>query len=227
MPTIYVILASGVTLGMAAVTVVGFIRWARLDLGGRLIVVAIAVHLAMALGSLTIVLLGYRTRLFQEVPQLIGTLLTLLGFRAWQPEAWQRRAVSVGIVALAVGWVVAQYLQGRDALFSTIASPLHATFICAAAGLTMVTRVRITAGRWTGQLWYWFAVGLLIDYGTEVLLVPVVETAFGTRSDLVFIPSYIHLVGGIVGYGLMTWGVWQLRTPIGVAGFDGSVYSTR
>jgi hypothetical protein len=120
----------------------------------------------------------------------------------------------VGLAAYVVLWSVAQYLQGLGTDYMSITQPVHAVFICAAAGFTLVTRVQATPDHWTRQLWFIFSIGLLIDYGTETVLGPLVATLVGSRMDLIVVATYIHLAGGVVGYGLMSWGLMRVGTTI-------------
>src|SRR5688500_13982203 len=120
------ILATVVTVLMGCIVLGGVVRWARLDQSARLIVCSIGLFFATALVTMQMVRLGMVTRIVDEVPTLVGTLLTVAGFALWQPTVRQRRLIQ-GIGALfAITWVWAQWVQGPQSEFLEVSSPLSA-----------------------------------------------------------------------------------------------------
>ena len=160
--TAYFWLATTETVMMAVVVFWGVRRWSILDRGGRFHIVSIAVYLAYAMVAAPLSLRGVRTRLLQEGPQLVATILALLGFAAWQPKRWQRQVVLVAIGAYVVTWGIAQYLQGVAADFSLVSGPAQILFVTAASGFTLVTRVQVTYERWTSEFWFWLCTGMMV-----------------------------------------------------------------
>lgn len=214
-PVAYVVLASLVTGLMGLATAAGLRRWRRLDWAVRLIVICVAIHFLTAIASIVVILAGYRNRLLMEVPNFLATLAALGGFALWQPRPHQRRLVLGGAGLFVVLWVIAQAAQGTTADFSVYSGPLHAIALCAAAGFTLVTRVRVTADRWTGEVWFWICLALMLDFGTEVILAPLTLGLVELRRDLVVAAFYVHLVAGILGYGVMAWALWRVGAGAG------------
>ncbi|MBX3147325.1 MAG: hypothetical protein KF785_11220 [Gemmatimonadales bacterium] len=212
--TAYFWLATTETVMMAVVVFWGVRRWSILDRGGRFHIVSIAVYLAYAMVAAPLSLRGVRTRLLQEGPQLVATILALLGFAAWQPKRWQRQVVLVAIGAYVVTWGVAQYLQGVAADFSLVSGPAQILFVTAASGFTLVTRVQVTYERWTSEFWFWLCTGMMVIYGATVVFEPLLANLFGDRNDLVNLAYHARLVLAIAGYLMIAWGVWQVDRPV-------------
>lgn len=215
----YYLLGTLVTLALTVTTVRGALRWRSLDRGTRLVVVGVAVFTAAAYVALVLATLGQRTRIVYEGSKLFGTVLIVVGLSRWQPRPAQRRAVAVLAIVFAVCWAAAQWLQGVDADFSTVSGPLHAMALSVAAGITLVTQVRVSAERWTEQVWFWTSVGLMTVYGTEVVFDPFMAGVFQIRADLVALAFYFHQFASAIGWGLVAIGVWR-ATPIGQRGIE-------
>ncbi|MFN0181831.1 MAG: hypothetical protein ACKVZ0_23745 [Gemmatimonadales bacterium] len=207
---LYIALASIETLAMVVVVVGAYRCWARLEPGARLVVAGVAVFLGFALVAAPVNLLNMRTRLLQELPWLAGTLVVLLGFARWQPDRRQTVALRIGATLFVALWGVAQWYQGIDADFSDVSGPVHSAAITAGAAYSLVTRVQVTQEQWTRQTWFWFCVGLMLVFGTGVVLDPLMSNVFGVRDDLVRLAYYFRLVCGICGYLLMAVGVWMV-----------------
>jgi len=207
------VFGSLVTVVMGLVVFVAARRWASLDSGARWITVGIGVFFAWALISVSAIALGARTRVVQEIPSLLGTVLFLRGFADWQPKARQRRIVLWGLALFVVLWVIAQILQGLSDQFSTVSGPIHAMMVTAAAGFTLINRVQVTDDRWTAQLWFWVSIGFMLDYGTLTVLDPLWENIFGLRNDLVLAAYVFHLVFSLFGYVLLLRGFSGVPSP--------------
>jgi len=210
----YFWLAAIETAMMAVVVFWGVRRWSVLDRGGRFHIVSIAVYLAYAMVAAPLSLRGVRTRLLQEGPQLVATVLALAGFAAWQPKRWQRRVMLGAIGAYVLAWSVAQYLQGIAADFSLISGPVQILFVTAASGFTLVTRVQVTYERWTSEFWFWLCTGMMVIYGATVVFEPLLANLFGDRNDLVNLAYHARLVLAIAGYLMIAWGVWHIDRPV-------------
>lgn len=207
----YYVLATLVTLVMALVLGVGVGRWKHLDGGAHLVTLGVGTFLALALVSMALALLNRPTRLVQEGPILVGTLLIVAGFSRWQATRGQR-VVAIGLgVLFGVSWGLAQWLQGTAPLFSEISGPLHSVTLCAVAGFTLVGQVRVSVERWTDELWFWVSVGVMVIYGTEVVLDPLMADMFGSRDDLVKVAYYFHQLASALGWLLVARGLWRGR----------------
>ncbi len=215
----YYLLGTLVTLALTVTTVRGAVHWRALDLGTKLLVLGVASFTAAAYVSLVLASIGQRTRFVYEGSKLFGTVLVVVGLSRWQPRPSQRRLVAGLAVVFAICWAVAQWLQGVDAEFSTVSGPLHAMALSAAAGITIVCQVRVSAERWTEQVWFWTSVGLMTVYGTEVVFDPFMAGVFTIRADLVAVAFYFHQFASAIGWGLVAVGVWR-ATRIGRRGID-------
>jgi hypothetical protein len=210
---LYVVLATSNTLSMVAAVVAAGWRWPRLPRGIRLIVSGTAIFASYSLIAAPLSRAGVRTRLLQEGPILLGALMYLIGFAALQPQPRQRRLLGATAFVFVVLWGLAQWAQGVRADFSEISGPIHASILAAASGYTLVNLVRVTQDQWTSQVWYWVCIGLMLVYGTEVLLDPLMANVFGVRNDLILFPYYFHQVASSVGYLLMAVGLSRARVP--------------
>lgn len=204
------ILASLEIAAMGLVMFLGLRRGRDAGRGATLVASGIGLQFAYAvLIALPALIFGFRTRLLQEIPNLVATLLILAGLVQWQPGRRGRRIVGGVAVVYVVLWLLAQWEQGIAADFSQLSFPLQASVLVAGAGLTVVARVRMSDGPWTRELWFWFCIGLMLVYGTGAVLDPLMNSMFGFRDDLVRLAYYLRLVGAIGGYGLMIWGAFH------------------
>ena len=170
----------------------------------------IGVFFAFSVISLVLVLAGIRNTQLLEVPQLVGTLFLIAGFAAWQPRPVYRRIVIGGGLVYVVLWVFAQWVQGIHADFSVVSAPLNALVVLATAGFTLVTRVQASSEQWTTGLWFWFAIGSMVVFGSEIILEPLWANVFGVRNDLAELANWFRLLLGSTGYCLIIWGLRSL-----------------
>ncbi len=187
----------------AAIAVAAARRWQRLDSGARWIAWGNAIHLAFYAITIPLVLTHRSTRLVNEAPFLLATVVELVAFAQWQPRPSQRRLVQATIPLFVIFWTVGQVLQGTEAAFSTISGPIKGTLLTAVAGLTVITRVQATMERWTENTWFWTCAGFMLVYGTEVLFDPTAEMVQSYRPDVALAIHMFRLLLNIVGYGLV------------------------
>lgn len=204
------ILGGVIASAMVIVAAAGALRWPRLDRGGRWFMGAVMVSVAFIPFSLGLIAAGHSNRLLNELALLGETSLILVGFAWWQPEARSRRVLWGILAGFLVSWIVAQAIQGRAAAFSVVSIPVAGLVKVGAAGFTLVSLVRSIDGRWTDHLWFWAALGVMVIYGTEVILDPLWLQAFGLRNDLVVGAFAVNTVGNVVGYALIGRGLWRL-----------------
>ncbi len=199
-----------ITAAMVLVAVLGAVRWPGLDRGGRWLVAAVAVSAGFVPFSLWLVFAGRSNRLLNEGSVLCETLLLLVAMAWWQPTD-RRRQVSWLIAAgFVLAWIAAQVIQGRAAEFSFLSVPIAGLVKVGAAGYTLLGRVQSTEGRWTDHLWFWATSGIMIMYGTEVILAPTWAQVFGVRDDLAFAAFVVNTVGNVLGYLMIARGLWRL-----------------
>lgn len=204
-----------ITAAMVLVTGIGAFRWRRLDRGGRWLVAAVAVSAAFIPFSLRLVFAGRSNRLLNEASLLSETVLIIAAFAWWQPTEHRRRVVWGILGGFVVAWLAAQWIQGRSAEFSYVSVPIAGLVKVGAAGYTLVGRVQSTEGRWTDHLWFWATSGVMVIYGTGVILDPLWAQVFGVRDDLGLAAFVVNTVGNVLGYLMIAWGIGRLR-PIEV-----------
>ena len=207
------LLAYIVTLTMLVAVVAMVWRRRSLDRGGRWIARGVTVFLVYAFIAMPLTLLSIRTRLYQEIPLLLGATCYLIGFAYWQPTDRLRLVAQVWAGLYVLGWVIGQFVQGLDADFSYVTMPLHAIMITAAAGFTMVTRVRVSWEPLTRQFWFWACIAMMLIYSTDVLLIPLSVGAYRVRNDLLHIAALTHLAASAVGYVLISAAVARRGSP--------------
>ncbi len=200
-----------ITAAMVLVAAFGAFRWRRLDRGGQWLVAAVGVSAAFIPFSLWLVFAGRSNRLLNEASLLSETLLILVAFWWWQPTAHRRRVVAWTLAGFLLAWLGAQWIQGRAAAFSFISVPIAGLVKVGAAGYTLVGRVQATESRWTDHLWFWATSGIMVIYGTGVILDPLWAQVFGVRDDLGLAAFIVNTVGNVIGYLMIAWGLWRLR----------------
>ena len=205
-----------ITAAMVLVSVGGALRWRRLDRGGRCFVGAVGASTAFVPFSLALLFAGRSNHLLNEVSLLVETGLILAAFAWWQPTAARQRVMWWIEVGFVTTWIVAQAIQGPAADFSYISIPVAGLVKVGAAGFTLVGRIQAADGRWTDSLWFWTTLGVMVIYGTEVVLDPLWAQALGMRDDLSVAAFAVNTVGNVVGYGLMARGLWRLP-PVAAA----------
>ncbi len=200
-----------VAAAMVAVTVIGWVRWRRLDSGGRWLVVAVTVTVALLPISLWLIYGGRSNRLLNEGEYLVQTVLLVAAFAQWQPGDRRRRRVWWVVPWFVAAWAVAQLIQGLDADFSFVSAPVAGLVKVAVAGYTLVGQVEGSPGRWTDNLWFWAATGVMVIYGTAVILDPLWFQLFRVRDDLALAAFGVNVTGNVIGYLLIARGLWRLR----------------
>jgi hypothetical protein len=205
--TLSLVVGALVTVAMAVVGWLGWRRWSVLDAGGRWLVAGVGVSLATALVMLGMVLAGRPTRAVHEIQLLLQTSVTLNGFARWQRRRSARLALLWAAAAFAIVWVGVAVGERWVGPFSTVSAPIAHTLRAAAAGYTLIAMVQATPEQWTRHLWFWFSTATMLIYGTEVVLDPLWQRAFGVRDDLVFAAYVFNQLAGLAGYALMARGL--------------------
>ncbi len=200
-----------ITAAIVLVAVIGAVRWRRLDQGGRWLVAAVAVSAAFVPFSLWLVFAGRSNRLLNEGSMFFETVLLIVALASWQPSPSRRRVVWWIAAVFAGAWVAAQWIQGWGAEFSYLSFPVAGLVKVGAAGYTLLGGVQSTDGRWTDHLWFWATSGIMVIYGTEVILAPLWAQVFGVRNDLALAAFAVNTVGNVSGYLLIARGLWRLQ----------------
>ena len=209
-------LAHLVAAAVVLAAVIGWLRWPRLDRGGRWLVGGVTVSAAFLPLMLALLLAGRSNRLVHEFEMLLETVAMVIAFGWWQPDSRRQQRAWWLLGLFLVLWVGAQAIQGLDSDFSYVSAPIAGLVKVGAAGYTLVGRVQAARGRWTDNLWFWAAVGIMVIYGTGVILDPVWFQVFRARDDLVVTAFVIYVAGNVLGYLLIARGLWRLPR-VGVA----------
>jgi hypothetical protein len=80
-----------------------------------------------------------------------------------------------------------------------------------AAAFTLVVLVPRTTEHWTGQLWFWACLGIMLIYGSQVMLDPLWQQTWGVRADLVYAAYLFHQVLSAAGWLLIANGATKAR----------------
>lgn len=198
-----------VTLAMGLVAWLGWRRWVGLDAGGRWIVGSVGTSLLGSLVSLGLVVARRPTRPVFEAQLLIETGLMVIGFASWQPRRVARRALIASVPVFALVWVGA-LTQGPAGPFAPVSAPIGHALKVGAAALTLIALVRAVGEQWTRHLWFWFAAAVMLIYGTEVVLDPLMEGIYRVRDDLVLAAFAFHQLASLAGYLMMARGLSAL-----------------
>jgi len=137
----------------------------------------------------------------------VATAVFLLAYAAWMDEPVRRRALRIAAAAYFLVWA-GLFLTIEDPnTFSQYTDPLQALvliLVCANA-LVRVTERR-PAPVWRHDV-FWISIGLLLDFGTGLLLAPVSGVLVGSDPSLV-VSAYVGKAGvNIVAYLLVTLGM--------------------
>jgi len=163
----------------------------------------VAVSVVLVPVAVAMILKNQRTHVVTETQALFETACLAAAFAAWQPRAAARRWVRISIPVFVLLWGAGLIGQGLNAEFSYLTGPLASVYKTSLAGLTLVSQVSVSSDRWTSRLWFWGSVGVMLIYGTEVILYPLWAHIFRVRNDLVFAAFVLHLTIAVVGYGLI------------------------
>ena len=150
----------------------------------------------------------------------VSTVLFLLAYAAWMREPVRRRALHLAAAAYCVVWA-ALFLTIEDArTFSQYTGPLQALvliIVCAYALMRAVANDPPPIWR-TGV--FWISVGLLLYFGTGLLLSPVSGMLVGTEPSLV-LTAYVVKAGlNIIAYLLVTTGMLCPPRPSSIGAFS-------
>ncbi|MEO8451276.1 MAG: hypothetical protein ABI647_15890 [Gemmatimonadota bacterium] len=205
--------SSLVMVAMVLVASLGWRRWRLLDNGGRWIVRAVVVMTVFSAVMLVMVIRGPDTTTVEALEWLAGGLLLLAGFAEWQATSRGRRLVLAAAVAYAVFWFALELSTHRTGPFHPILGPVRAMVVVGAAGVTLISRVKTTYGRWTGELWFWSCAAFMLIFGTEVVLDPLLDSTNGVRQDLSIAAFAFHQAVTLVAYLMIARSLWQTKVP--------------
>ena len=218
-------MASGLWLITASVVMEGFpvaaaiVRRTR-DAGRRWIAVAFAIWFLQDWALRWIGQSGTNNHGLIHLGNPVSTVLFLLAYAAWMREPVRRRALHLAAGAYCLVWA-ALFLTIEDShTFSQYTGPLQALvlmLVCAYALMRAVANDPPPIWR-TGV--FWISVGLLLYFGTGLLLSPVSGMLMATQPSLVR-SAYIAKAGfNIVAYLLVTTGMLCPPRPSSIGAFS-------
>jgi hypothetical protein len=137
----------------------------------------------------------------------VQTVLLLLALAHWQIGAVARRAVRLAAAGFVAVWALLMLGVEDPRDFSRFASPLRALLVVAVAAWTMVRRSTRTLEVPAGEPWFWVCAGLLLYFGTGVVLGPVSRLLYGGAPHLVLAAHNAKSVINIFAYLLVARGM--------------------
>ena len=190
------------------------------DTGRRWIAVAFGVWFLQDWALRWLAHSGRNNHWLIHVGNPVSTVLFLLAYAAWMREPVRRRALHLAAAAYCVVWA-ALFLTTEDShTFSQYTGPLQAlvlSIVCAYALMRAVANDPPPIWR-TGV--FWTSVGLLLYFGTGLLLSPVSGMLMATDPGLV-LTAYIAKAGlNIIAYLLVTTGMLCPPRPSSIGAFS-------
>jgi len=205
-----------VTASMLVLAVVGLIRWRLLSTPGRLVVVNVAFSTLAAVVMYVMVSQQQLTRTPQEIVLLVDTTLLTVAFALWQSRPMGRMLLLLLLAGYLSLWTWVLLTERWAGPISTVSVPVGNAIKTVAAALTVMDRVWVTPDAWTEKLWFWCGIGVMLIFGTEVVLFPAWQAMLGVREDLIVKTFTFHLVVSIIGYSLIARAIWRVgRLPPG------------
>lgn len=137
----------------------------------------------------------------------LQTLLLLFALAEWQTGETGRRAVrfaAVGFLLLG-GVLLTSFEDPRT--FSRFSQPLQAILVIAVASWTVVRRTARTFESPQAEPWFWVCAGLLLYFGSGVVIGPVNNLLLRSQPEVVRITILAKAVVNIVAYLLVARGV--------------------
>jgi len=202
-----------VTLAILAVALVGLARWRVVPTSGRLIVVNGAFSSVLAVVMYLMTRAGMLTRVPQEIALLVDTVLLTAAFALWHTRRWGRLLLGGLIGVFVVVWVGVLLVERWRNPISFISAPIGNFIKFFAAAIVIIDRVWATTDTWTDKLWFWCGIGVMLIFGTEVVLFPAWQTMLGVRDDLILKTFTFHLLMSVIGYVLVARALWRHGRP--------------
>lgn len=190
------------------------------DTGRRWIAIAFGVWFVQDCALRWLAHSGRNNHWLIHVGNPVSTVLFLLAYAAWMREPVRRRALHLAAAAYCVVWA-ALFLTIEDShTFSQYTGPLQALvliLVCAYVLMRAVANDPPPIWR-TGV--FWISVGLVLYFGTGLLLSPVSGMLITTEPSLV-LTAYVAKAGlNIIAYLLVTTGMLCPPRPSSIGAFS-------
>jgi hypothetical protein len=142
--------------------------------------------------------------------QPVSTGVLLWAFSHWQKGDVARMAFRLAIPLYTIAWLGLQLFVERADRFSKYASPLSAMLIVCVCAYTLVSSsLRAEEPVWRMD-WLWVSVGVLIEFGANVVLMPLSNLLLASPKELLFLYQLYGGVG-VVANVIITGGVLCAR----------------
>jgi hypothetical protein len=155
----------------------------------------------------------------------ITTVLFLLAYVWWMEDSVRQRALQIAAGAYVVVWGILFLTVENVGTFSQYTGPLQALVLMLVCAYAVVRAV----GTGTAPVWqrdvFWVSIGLLLDFGTGLLLTPVSGMLAQAHPSLV-----LHALAGkdainVLAYLLVTIGMLCPPSPSSIGVFSSRLVS--
>lgn len=160
---------------------------------------------------------GINNHWLSHVGTPLQTLLLLFALAEWQLGQTGRRAVQLAAAGFVLLWGGLIVALENPLTFSLFTQPLQAILVVCVAAWTMVRRLARTLDTPLAEPWFWIISGLLLYFGTGVVLSPVSNLLMRSAPDLIVTAYVAKAVVNIVAYLLVARGM-LCRMPSGSSG---------
>ena len=190
------------------------------DTGRRWIAVAFGVWFVQDCALRLIAQNGRNNHWLIHVGNPVSTVLFLLAYAAWMREPVRRRALHLAAAAYCVVWAALFLSNENSHTFSQYTSPLQALVLILVCAYALMRAVANDPPPVWRTAVFWVSVGLLLYFGTGLLLAPVSGMLMATQPSLVM-SAYIAKAGlNVVSYLLVTTGMLCPPKPSSIGAFS-------
>lgn len=155
----------------------------------------------------------------------VQTLLLLFALAEWETSETGHRAVRFAGLGFLGAWGVLLLAVEDPLAFSRFTQPLQAILVVSVAAWTLVQRTARTFETPLAEPWFWVCSGLLLYFGTGVVLSPVANVLMHSAPDRLLMAHEAKAIINIVAYLLVARGM-LCRLPSGSSGGSSSLQAS-
>jgi hypothetical protein len=186
----------------------------------RWIAVAFAVWLAQDVILWWMSIHGRNNHWLIHLGNPVSTVLFLGAYAAWTEDPVRRRALQFAAFGYVLVWA-GIFLSVEDPnTFSQYTDPLRALVLILVCAWALVRAVMIEPPPVWRSAIYWVSIGLLMDFGTGLILAPVSGRLTRVQPALVVTAFYIKAGINVVAYLLVTVGMLCKPRPSSTGAFS-------
>lgn len=150
----------------------------------------------------------------------VGTALVLMAYAFWMGEPVRQRALRIAAAVYFAVWAGLFLAIENSDTFSQYTDPLQALVLILVCAYTLMRAVGAAAGPVWRRAEFWVSVGLLLDFGTGLLLSPVSGVLAKSDPSLV-VSAYVAKAGiNTLAYLLVTTGMLCPPSPLSIGVFS-------